>query len=275
MSHVLRNRRLAVLATSLLAAFVLALSTAGAASAFSESYGFYEVGNSGYVQSAGAHTFIYNDGAASVGGTLACQLFNSKGVNEVEHGGGACTVLYGGGAFVWARVYDEAGFPQVIGGEAGTSGLAAEHSAGADGLNPADAKYVFTLADGASVAIVGNDLSKCLIRTIGTRTADMCASTAAIAEGQGVSVGDECGTSGRNVMEIVGLALSGAVSARLRSSDGTSQTTSVIDGAFAFDGTNPAQGAPYPIGVEWVAGDGATIATAALPIEDDNFCLPT
>jgi hypothetical protein len=50
----------------------------------------------------------------------------------------------------------------------------------------------------------------------------------------------------------------------------------VIDGAFAFDGTNPAQGAPYPIAVEWEAANAATsTATAALPVEGDNFCLPT
>lgn len=120
MSKLLRIRRLTILASSLVTAFVLALATASAASAFSESYGFYQVGNGGYVQSAGAHTFIYNDGAAAVGGTLACQLFNHEGVNEVEHGSGGCTVLYGGGAFVWARVYNEAGFQQEIGGEAGT-----------------------------------------------------------------------------------------------------------------------------------------------------------
>jgi hypothetical protein len=42
-------------------------------------------------------------------GLLACQLFNSKGVNNVEHGNGSCSVLYGGGVFVWARVYNQAG----------------------------------------------------------------------------------------------------------------------------------------------------------------------
>jgi len=109
-----------VLGTSLLTAWAVALSTASAASAFTESYGFYEVGNGGFIQSAAAHTFIYNDGAAGVGGTLACQLFNHSGVNNVEHGSGGCSVLYGGGAFVWARVYNQAGFKQEIGGEAGT-----------------------------------------------------------------------------------------------------------------------------------------------------------
>jgi hypothetical protein len=150
-----------------------------------------------------------------------------------------------------------------------------DHFASADGLNPADAKYVFTLANGVSVGVVENNLSKCLIRTIGTRSAATCASTAAIAEGHGIAVGDECGTSGKNLMEIVGLAPEGAVSARLRSSDGASQTTSVIDGAFRFDGTNPAEGAPYPTGVEWATTSGASLNTAPLPVQGDNFCLPT
>jgi hypothetical protein len=106
---------------ALMTAAVTCMATAAAASAFSEPYGFFEVGNNGFVQSAGAHTFFWNNGAASKGGRLACQLFQKEGaVNEVEHGNGACTVIYTGGQFVWARVYNQAGFSQVIGGEAGT-----------------------------------------------------------------------------------------------------------------------------------------------------------
>jgi hypothetical protein len=112
--------RVMVVGAALLSAMALSMSAASAASAFSESYGFYEVGNDGYVQSGGAHTFWWNDGAASIGGTLACQLFNHEGVNNVEHGSGGCTVLYYGGAYVWGRVYNEAGKSQVIGGEAET-----------------------------------------------------------------------------------------------------------------------------------------------------------
>jgi len=93
---------------------------AAVALAFSEQYGFYEIGNNGYVQSAGAHTFTLNFGAGSNGGRLACQLFNSKGANEVAHGNGSCGVSYGGGQFVWARVYNESGVSETVGGEAET-----------------------------------------------------------------------------------------------------------------------------------------------------------
>ena len=97
----------------------IGLITAPAAFAFAEQYGFVKVGNNGFVQSANAHTFIFNTGVGETGGKLACQLFNSK-VNEVGHGNGACTVAYGGGEFVWARVYNQSGATEVIGGEAET-----------------------------------------------------------------------------------------------------------------------------------------------------------
>jgi len=108
------------LLTALLAALVIALATAASALAFSEQYGFYSIGNNGYVQSAAAHTFKLNFGVGSNGGRLACQLFNSKGANEVEHGNGSCGVSYGGGQFVWARVYNQSGVAETVGGEAET-----------------------------------------------------------------------------------------------------------------------------------------------------------
>jgi hypothetical protein len=62
------------------------------------------------IQSAGAHTFNFNEGGSLEGSpALACQLFNSGGVNEVTHSAGYCTVSYFGGAYVWARVYNQSG----------------------------------------------------------------------------------------------------------------------------------------------------------------------
>jgi hypothetical protein len=109
-----------VATAALFSVLALGMTQASAASAFSESYGFFEVGNGADVQSAGAHTFWWNNGAANKSGTLACQLFNHSGANVVEHGNGGCTVTYFGGEFVWARVYNQTGGPEVIGGEAGT-----------------------------------------------------------------------------------------------------------------------------------------------------------
>ena len=116
----LRPRRWKMLLVALLSAILAALFTAAAALAFSEQYGFYAIANNAYVQSAGAHTFKLNFGVGSNGGRLACQLFNSKGTNEVSHGNGSCGVAYGGGQFVWARVYNQSGVTETVGGEAET-----------------------------------------------------------------------------------------------------------------------------------------------------------
>jgi hypothetical protein len=108
------------LCAALMALLAVGAVTASVALAFSEQYGFYEVGNNGYVQSENAHTFKFNFGLGGNGGRLACQLFNSKGANNVEHGNGSCAVAYGGGEYVWARVYNESGVGETVGGEAET-----------------------------------------------------------------------------------------------------------------------------------------------------------
>jgi hypothetical protein len=120
MSNLPRARRVTVLAISLAATFALALSTAGAASAFSEGYGGYSIcGSNCYIQSGGAHTFYFNEGASGGAPYLACQLFNG-GHNEVSHGYGYCDVFYGGGEYVWARVYNQSGASHVVDGYAET-----------------------------------------------------------------------------------------------------------------------------------------------------------
>ena len=96
------------------------LAVAQPAAAYSESYGFVAVANNGYVQSAEAHSFIFNTGAGENHGQLACQLFNHKNADEVGHGNGVCSVFYGGGEFVWGRVYNESGVTETLAGEAET-----------------------------------------------------------------------------------------------------------------------------------------------------------
>jgi hypothetical protein len=117
----LLRARLTVLAICIAAAFVLALSTAGTAFAFSEGYGGGAIcGSNCYVQSGGAHTFYFNEGASAGSPYLACQLFNSANANEVTHGYGYCDVFYGGGEYVWARVYNQSGSTHAVGGYAET-----------------------------------------------------------------------------------------------------------------------------------------------------------
>jgi len=111
-----RSRRFVVAG---LCAFAVSLFAAAAALAFNEFYGNYEIGNGGYVSSAGAHTFRSNVGAGANKGQLACQLFNGS-TNNVSHGNGSCGVTYNGGQYVWARVYDQSGARENVLGYAGT-----------------------------------------------------------------------------------------------------------------------------------------------------------
>jgi hypothetical protein len=146
----------------------------------------------------------------------------------------------------------------------------------ASSLDPAAASPVFALRNGEIVSVVASAAAKCLISKAGARTAgETCDTLAAIDEGKAISVTDECGASGHQLMEVTGLAPEGVMSVRLASSDGSYQTATVVNGSFKFDGTNPAQGAPYPTGVDWIASDGASVGTAPLPVEGDQFCIPT
>lgn len=121
-AQLLLKARLAALAALVCAALAVSAAVPSAAFAFAEGYGGGSIcGSNCYVQSAGAHTFRFNEGASLEGSpALACQLFNSKGVNEVTHGSGFCTEAYFGGAFVWARVYNQSGGTYRVAGFAET-----------------------------------------------------------------------------------------------------------------------------------------------------------
>jgi len=178
----------------------------------------------------------------------------------------------GAGAYAAASSGTDAG----PGERAATVAPGPERQLRASGLNASEAQPLFSLANGERVGLVSNAATKCLVRSLGSRFAgETCATTAEIAEGHATSVGDECGSTGKNLMEITGLAPEGVVSVRLISSDGTSRSTSVVSGAFKFDGTNPVAGGPYPTGVEWLGGDGGRVGSAGLPVNGDQFCEPT
>ncbi len=100
----------------------MALAPAGASAAFSEYFGGGSLcGSNCYIESAGAHTFVLDEGWSSTGSPqLACQLFNSSGANEVAHGNGYCDVSYFGGAYVHGRVYNQSGKTFTVTGYAET-----------------------------------------------------------------------------------------------------------------------------------------------------------
>lgn len=123
-----RRRSLARLRCALCACAIvgalaaLGVSATAAQAAFSEYYGGGSLcGSNCYVQSAGAHSFIVNEGWSESGSpALACQLFNHTAANEVAHGAGYCAVFYFGGEYVWARVYNQSNKTYAVTGYAET-----------------------------------------------------------------------------------------------------------------------------------------------------------
>ena len=142
----------------------------------------------------------------------------------------------GAGAYAAANSGTGAG----PGEQASTVAPGPERQLRANGLNASAAEPLFTLANGERVGLVSNAAAKCLVRSLGSRFAgETCATTAEISEGHGVSVGDECSSTGGNLMEITGLAPEGVLSVRLISSDGTSRSTSVSTGPSGLTGRTP------------------------------------
>jgi hypothetical protein len=140
----------------------------------------------------------------------------------------------------------------------------------AQGLATATPTHVFTLANGSDVSVVSNATGRCVMPEYGEAR---CGDPVEIAAGQTIEVLDECGAKERNRMEITGLAPESATEALLVSSDGTSVTSSIVDGAFKFDAANPTSGGPYPTHVEWRDRSGASAGSAKLPVRGDDFCI--
>jgi hypothetical protein len=141
-------------------------------------------------------------------------------------------------------------------------------------LRGAKSVPVFTLANGDHVKVLEARNARCLVRTRhGRLSGEACASSAGVHGGSAILVSDECGSSGENRMAITGLAPEGATSVRLKESDGASHLTSVVEGAFRFQGTNPGADDPYPIEVQWLH-EGTATGSSALPVNGDEFCLP-
>lgn len=103
-------KRLSLFANALVAALVVVLASAAAASAYSESFSGQR-NNGGHIQNPHhAHSFTYVSGDTADVFNLACQLFNYSGENYVSHGTGACSLgILPGGGYVYARVYNQSG----------------------------------------------------------------------------------------------------------------------------------------------------------------------
>ncbi len=187
--------------------------------------------------------------------------------------GAAATVAVVGGVGAYAAIGSASGGEPSSGAQVASVSSGPNRLLRANGLALSNAVPVLSLKNGDVVSLLVGSGTKCLVRTTaGHIVGESCARETTLAAGQGISVSDECGTSGHNLMEIIGLAPEGATGVRLKNSDGTSKTTFVVDGAFKFDGTNPGPSEAFPVGVEWL--ESGVSGAAGLPIVGDEFCLP-
>ena len=201
-----------------------------------------------------------------------------KGLNSRNHAAAAAAAaaaavllaVVGAGGYAVADSASDSGHGGISQVKTGGSSRFAR----AYGLDPAIAAEVFTLRNGQRVAVVADGAAACLIRGPVGHGGETCSSRAEINEGRAISVLDECGTESRDLMEITGLAPEGASSVRLMWSDGHSDRTPVTDGAFRFEGANPAPGGRYPTGVAWTNAAGADLGIGVFPVQGDQFCLP-
>jgi hypothetical protein len=109
---------------------VASLATVAVLSFVSAAYAFYDEdygGNTvsaggGYVESSGAHAFVFNSTAIANSGYLACQLLTKSGTyNLVDHGYGQCTQNATPDDYKWARGYNQSGSTTVVYGYAKTN----------------------------------------------------------------------------------------------------------------------------------------------------------
>lgn len=143
------------------------------------------------------------------------------------------------------------------------------------GIDSSEATEVFTLGNGATISVAETSRAKCLFAVKDGGTGETCDTDVAINAGTAVAVTDECGSAGDGRMEITGLAPAGAATARLDISDDSTESTVVDRGAFRFEGANPTEGSPYPTSVTWLRGNDSSITTASLPVNGDEFCIPS
>jgi hypothetical protein len=116
------RRRQARAVTSLAVVALLGFVSAAYA-LYDEDYGGNSVPNGGgYVESAGAHAFVFNSTAIANSGYLACQLFQkSGGYNLVDHAYGQCGQVATPDDRKWARGYNQSGSAAVVFGYAKTN----------------------------------------------------------------------------------------------------------------------------------------------------------
>jgi hypothetical protein len=248
-------------------------------------------------QTTGAHSFNVMIGGASYGDAyMACQLYNSSGVDTPDHeivetknvllhhswqrflcATVAIACVVAGYVAVVAHGDDQPQstgakyLPKVAAEASQSDGKPAPYAfARAAAVGPADAKPVFTTATGETVSIAHGDGVSCLLYSGG---ADSCHSADEIARGWSFRISNDCSsTSTSHPLSMSGMVPSNVAGVRLTYDDKTQQTGEVRDGVFLFDGETPAANDPSPVTIQWLGDDGAVVAEHPFPLAGNQFC---
>jgi hypothetical protein len=139
----------------------------------------------------------------------------------------------------------------------------------ANGLDPSRATLAFVTSDRLEVYVVRDAHATCIMISDGD---DQCYRATAARSGLSVSVASECTVGTDRRMRIAGTAPTGARRVHVAYSSGAGHSADVTSGVFVIDNTTPSQGDPYPVGLEALDADGATMTSKAIPY-GRNLCL--
>jgi hypothetical protein len=137
------------------------------------------------------------------------------------------------------------------------------------GIDPSSARPAFTSPLGP-VSVAENNVAACLVISDGQ---DRCFSKINIDAGRGFSIANDCSAGSARTMTIDGFLPAAATQVEVAYSDGSSPLrTEAVSGAYVLTGRTPAKGQPYPVALRYLANNGSTIRSAAIP-DGDDLCL--
>jgi hypothetical protein len=138
------------------------------------------------------------------------------------------------------------------------------------GLNPDRATLVAALANGVTVAKIGDDSAVCLVISDGD---DQCFGTSAIRDGRGYAITNDCSKGAGRSMRIVGVPPKEATRVTVRYSSGPALAASADGGAFTIQTTTPpVASGRFPVAIDYLNTSASVVASDAIHGGND-LCL--
>ncbi|MGO9319327.1 MAG: hypothetical protein ACLQBY_00770 [Solirubrobacteraceae bacterium] len=143
-----------------------------------------------------------------------------------------------------------------------------------NGVSAATMQQRFVLQSGAVVSTAAGNGLRCVVLTNdGSEVGNgNCASPATIESGNDVFEIDHCTNAGTGIRRVLGLAPSGVASAILERTDGSTEQSAVIGGAFAFE-QELGPTAVAATTIRWLSSAGQRVGGGALPSGTSATCL--